>query len=129
MIKSGDVSNQIRDSVLSDATRIGGANLNTFAGDDPGGTIAGSAQAVTIAGYIDTEVAAIKTQTDKLTFTGSYLQADVVDRKGATGPAMTGDAYARLGAPVGASVSADIAALKTTSGGGCSVTRSCLSNP
>ena len=33
--------------------------------------------------------------------------------KGATAPAMTGDAYARLGAPALASVSADIAALPT----------------
>ena len=37
---------------------------------------------------------------------------DVTKWKTATAPAMTGDAYARLGAPAGASVSADIAALK-----------------
>ena len=33
--------------------------------------------------------------------------------KDATAPAMTGDAYARLGAPAGASVSADVAAVKS----------------
>jgi len=38
---------------------------------------------------------------------------DVTLWKGATAPAMTGDAYARLGAPAGASVSADIADLPT----------------
>lgn len=38
---------------------------------------------------------------------------NVVNWKGSAAPAMTGDAYARLGAPAGASVSADIAALPT----------------
>lgn len=44
------------------------------------------------------------------------LPANVVDWKGATAPAMTGDAFARLGAPTGESVSADIAGIhaKTT---------------
>lgn len=43
-------------------------------------------------------------------------KADVDDWKGSTAPAMTGDAYARLGAPAGASLSADVAAVqaKTT---------------
>ena len=41
-----------------------------------------------------------------------YLQVDVTDWKNATAPAMTGDAFARLGAPAGASVSADLAAVK-----------------
>ena len=41
-----------------------------------------------------------------------YLQVDVTDWKNATAPAMTGDAFARLGAPAGASVSADVAAMK-----------------
>lgn len=38
-----------------------------------------------------------------------FIKADVEDWKNSTAPAMTGDAYARLGAPSGASVSADIA--------------------
>lgn len=40
------------------------------------------------------------------------LPADVVNWKGAVAPAMTGDAFARLGAPAGADVSTDIAAVK-----------------
>jgi hypothetical protein len=61
-----------------------------------------------------TTAAAIKTQTDKMTFTvANQIDANVLDWKSATAPAMTGDAYARLGAPVGASVSADVAAVKT----------------
>jgi hypothetical protein len=75
------------------------------------------ANETTIAGYIDTEVAAIKAKTDQLTFTvASQVDVNVVDWKGATAPAMTGDAYARLGAPAGASVSADVAAVKSDTG-------------
>jgi len=46
----------------------------------------------------------------------NFLKVDVEDWKGATAPAMTGDAFARLGAPAGASVSADIAAVKSDTG-------------
>jgi hypothetical protein len=73
-----------------------------------------AATQTTIAGYIDTEVAAIKTQTDKMTFTvANQLDVNVLDWKSSTAPAMTGDAYARLGAPAGASHAADVAAVKT----------------
>jgi hypothetical protein len=41
------------------------------------------------------------------------IKVDVENWKGSTAPAMTGDAFARLGAPSGASVSADIADLPT----------------
>ncbi len=41
----------------------------------------------------------------------AQLGVNVVNWKGSAAAAMTGDAYARLGAPVGASISADIAAL------------------
>jgi hypothetical protein len=59
------------------------------------------------------DTAAIKVQTDKLTFTvANQIDANVLDWKSATAPAMTGDAFARLGAPAGASVSADVAAVK-----------------
>lgn len=80
-------------------------------------------QLATIAGYldteiaailavVDTEVAAIKAKTDSLTFTvAGMVDANVVDWKGATAPAMTGDAYARLGAPAGASIAADLVAI------------------
>lgn len=41
---------------------------------------------------------------------------NVTEWKGATAPAMTGDAFARLGAPSGASVSADVAAILEDTG-------------
>lgn len=44
------------------------------------------------------------------------LGVDVVNWKGSAAPAMTGDAFARLGAPAGASVSADIADIHTDIG-------------
>lgn len=50
---------------------------------------------------------------DSLIGGGDLLQVDTTEWKGATAPAMTGDAFARLGAPAGASVSADVAALQT----------------
>lgn len=60
------------------------------------------------------DTAAIKVQTDKLAFTvANQIDANVIDWKGATAPAMTGDAFARLGAPAGASVSVDIAAVQS----------------
>jgi hypothetical protein len=68
----------------------------------------------TIDDFLDTEVAAIKAKTDSLTFTvAGMVDSNVIDWKGATAPAMTGDAFARLGAPAGASVSADVAAVKS----------------
>jgi hypothetical protein len=67
----------------------------------------------TLDDYVDTEVAAIKAKTDQLVFTvANQIDANVLDWKSATAPAMTGDAFARLGAPAGASVSADVAAVK-----------------
>ena len=42
----------------------------------------------------------------------AQLGVNVVNWKGSAAAAMTGDAYARLGAPAGASVSADVAAVK-----------------
>jgi hypothetical protein len=83
-----------------------------------------SADIATVASYVDTEVAAIlaavdtevaaiKAKTDSMTFTvAGMVDANVVDWKGAVAPAMTGDAYARLGAPAGATHAADVAAVK-----------------
>jgi hypothetical protein len=66
---------------------------------------------------VKTDTAAVKTKTDSLTFTiAGMVDSNVVDWKGSAAPAMTGDAYARLGAPAGASVSADVAAVKSDSG-------------
>ncbi len=54
------------------------------------------------------------TQPTNFTGTGgsALVQSDVTDWKASAAPAMTGDAFARLGAPAGASVSADVAAVK-----------------
>ncbi|MER8615974.1 hypothetical protein NKG99_03835 [Mesorhizobium sp. M1409] len=62
---------------------------------------------------VKVDTSAIKVQTDKVTFTvANQVDVNVLDWKSATAPAMTGDAFARLGAPAGASVSADVAAVK-----------------
>jgi len=46
-IEGADPTDTIRDSVVSDGTRIGGANLNTLAGHDPGETIMGATDLAT----------------------------------------------------------------------------------
>ncbi|MCA0032757.1 hypothetical protein [Mesorhizobium sp. B263B2A] len=75
--------------------------------------IGASVIAASVTGLTASDVGAIKTKTDSLTFTvGGVVDSNVVDWKGATAPAMTGDAFARIGAPAGASVSADVAAVK-----------------
>jgi hypothetical protein len=64
-------------------------------------------------GRLDLLIDAIKAKTDSLTFTvAGDVDCNVQTWKGAAAPDMTGDAYARLGAPAGASVSADIAAIE-----------------
>lgn len=50
---------------------------------------------------------------DALVLGSDLLDANTAQWLGSTAPAMTGDAYARLGAPSGASVSADIAEIPT----------------
>jgi hypothetical protein len=63
---------------------------------------------------VKVDTAAVKVQTDKFVFTvANQVDSNVLDWKSATAPAMTGDAFARLGAPAGASVSVDVAAIKT----------------
>ncbi len=60
-----------------------------------------------------TAITSIKTKTDQLVFTvANMVDSNVIDWKSATAAAMTGDAYARLGAPA-VSVSADIAAIQS----------------
>ena len=59
-------------------------------------------------------LALIKAKTDSLTFTvAGDVDCNVQTWKGSAAADMTGDAYARLGAPAGASVSADVAAVKS----------------
>lgn len=80
------------------------------------GAPAGASHAADVAA-VKTDTAAVKVQTDKLAFTvANQVDSNVIDWKGSAAPAMTGDAYARLGAPAGASVSADVAAIKSDTG-------------
>ena len=68
-------------------------------------------------GRLDLLIDGIKTKTDSLTFTvAGDVDCNVQTWKGAAAQDMTGDAFARLGAPAGASVSADVAAIKTDTG-------------
>jgi hypothetical protein len=78
------------------------------------GAPAGASQAADIAA-VKVDTAAVKVQTDKLTFTVSnQVDSNVLDWKSATAPAMTGDAFARIGA-AGVSLSAipDLAGVTT----------------
>lgn len=76
------------------------------------GAPAGASHAADVAA-VKVDTAAVKVQTDKLTFTvANQVDSNVLDWKSATAPAMTGDAFARLGAPAGASISADIASVQ-----------------
>jgi hypothetical protein len=68
-----------------------GSNMGTVT------SVTGAVGSVT--GLTASDVGAIKTQTDKLAFTvTNQVDSNVIDWKGATAPAMTGDAYARIGA-------------------------------
>lgn len=102
-------------SALTTVGSIGKRIVDFLTGDVYGrlGAPAGASVSADIAA-VKSDSGAIKTKTDSLTFTvASQVDANVIDWKGATAPAMTGDAFARLGAPAGASVSADVAAVKT----------------
>jgi len=83
--------------------------------EDTGTTLDGIVDSIledtgtTLDGIVD----AIKAKTDSLTFTvAGDVDCNVQTWKGAAAENMTGDAFARLGAPAGASISADIAAIE-----------------
>lgn len=87
------------------------ADLKAVLGAPAGASVSADIAAVKV------DTAAVKAQTDKLAFTvANQIDANVIDWKGSAAPAMTGDAFARLGAPAGASVSADVASVKTDTG-------------
>lgn len=54
----------------------------------------------------------IQAEVDARSVSATNVSANVAQWKGSTAPDMTGDAFGRLGAPAGASVSADIATVK-----------------
>lgn len=106
---------------------ITGSITGNLIGDVTGnvdGTVAGVTPSSHAAADVKTAIEAagshltlIKTKTDSLTFTGAGdVDCNVQTWKGVAAQDMTGDAYARLGAPAGASVSADVAAVKTQTG-------------
>lgn len=90
-------ANAIRAALVDDDTRIDASALNTASAaigsngsglTEAGGTgghlteipdMATATNQAVIAGYIDTEISAIKAVTDQLTFDGSNLQVQVVD--------------------------------------------------
>lgn len=115
------VALSIGKSVLNGVTLGTGLTINGYTGNTPQtgdgfarlGAPAGASHAADVAA-VKTDTAAVKTQTDKFVFTiANQVDCNVLDWKSATAPAMTGDAYARLGAPAGASHAADVAAVKS----------------
>ena len=87
-----------------------------YAGDGfwTSSTLAGSWTPTSPATGTATGVVAIDTaEKIPINAAGEYAAVDVARWKGATAPAMTGDAFARLGPPAGASIAADIAAKPT----------------
>ena len=112
-----------------------GTTLNTHLTDIKGATFAGatdSLEAIRNQGDSAWATATSVTVSDKTGFslaadqavnvtkiagaavdaTAAQIGVNVVNWKGSAAAAMTGDAYARLGTPAGASVSADVAAVK-----------------
>lgn len=93
--------------------------LTTYTGDTPqtgdsyaGITAVGASISADVAA-VKSDTGGIKTKTDSLTFTvTNQVDSNVLDWKSATAPVMTGDAFARLGSPTGASIAADVAALQ-----------------
>lgn len=90
------------------------------------------ADALAVNGVATSSVTAVNanvgtTQPTNFTGTGgsALVQSDVTDWKASAAPAMTGDAFARLGAPAGGSVSADIAAVKLDT---AHLSNECISN-
>lgn len=110
-------ANSIGKSVMNGVALGTGLTINAYTGNTVQtgdayarlGAPAGASIAADLA-EIEGETDTILTNTTGITFTvANQVDVNVVDWKGATAPAMTGDAFARLGAPVGASISADIA--------------------
>lgn len=88
-------ANSVGKSVMNGVSL--GTGLTVAAVSGAVGSVTGAVGSVT--GLTASDVGAIKTQTDKLTFTvANQVDSNVLDWKSATAPAMTGDAFARIGA-------------------------------
>ncbi len=95
-----------------DGVRGGMTALPNAAANAAGGLPVSTAGALDL-DEMNVDIEAIQTSTAGLTYTVSnQVDANVLDWKSATAPAMTGDAYARLGAPAGASIAADLAEIE-----------------
>jgi hypothetical protein len=94
LIEGSDATNQIRDAVVDDATRIDASALNTLSSHDPGETIMGAtdlgtgsgltslasaANLATVAGYIDTEIGAIQSDLTAVKAKTDNLPSDPAD--------------------------------------------------
>jgi len=114
------------------------ASATTFFGATGGNltSLASAANLSTLTGYVDTEIGAIKTKTDflpsatagaagGLTIAGSnaattfatLTSSGALTINGTAHVAQTGDAFARLGAPAGASIAEDISNVDGGAGG------------
>lgn len=102
-IEGLDATNQIRDSVLSDATRFAGADVALIKGFI-------DTEVAAILTAVDTEIAAIKLKTDNLP-TDPADASDILASFTVLS-ALVDDLEGRLGVPAGASLSADVAAVK-----------------
>ena len=103
--------------LLYAASSTGSVLVNGVAGYTTGGSIpqagvASAANLATVDDFVDTEVAAIQTDITTLLGRVTNTRAGYLDNLNGH-VAQTGDAYARLGAPAGASISADIATVDT----------------
>lgn len=117
-----DFVDQVTANILGDAMTANVTQVNGHAvTDTASGVLDVNAKNINnVSASPVTTIGANVGTTQPVNFTGTgaaaYVKSDVTDWKAATAPAMTGDAYARLGAPAGASVSADVAAIKSDTG-------------
>jgi hypothetical protein len=114
--RAAGLNNALIDDAYSATRGLAGTALPAAAADAAGGLPISDAGGLDLDAQVKTAVNAIKAKTDSLTFTvAGDVDCNVQTWKGSAAADMTGDAYARLGAPAGASVSADVAAVKSDS--------------
>jgi hypothetical protein len=97
-VEGSDATNQIRDAIVDDATRIDATALNTLSGHDPGGQIAAQSDVtglsipttVQIRTEIDnnsTQLEAIREKVDAISVTGANtVTISIIDTNGAAIP-------------------------------------------
>ena len=112
-IEGADPTDTIRDSIVDDATRFSGANIDVAISSRSSHTAANvwtaGTRTLTSFGTLVADVATAVWAAVARTLTAA---TNITSTGGATFT-QTGDSFDRLGAPAGASTAADIAALKT----------------